>query len=299
MALDLSEVRSVVVAARRGSLSAAAGELHISQPALSRRIAQAEEALGVTLFERLPRGVAPNDACLAFLRYAEAALTAIDDAHEAALEVRNGSRRELSLGFIEASCGAWLTDAVRQVMEAKPDTIPIFRPHINSEQVSADILTGEVKLGVRYRCDDNPLIESLLLFDDPLTVICAPDHPLAGRKDVSIDELARQQWLGYPVSQHGSASFNSILASRGFGAWRIIPLESARIQEQLVAAGFGIALVRRANVSRAIADGQFTEIQTPVAASVPVTLAWRRDTHLGERGEMLRDFIVNAARMQA
>ena len=296
MSLGLIEIRSVLVVARKRSLSAAAEELHISQPALSRRIAQAEDSLGVPLFERLPRGVAPTDACLAFLRHAEAALTAIDDAHEAALESRNESRRELALGFIEASCGPWMTDAVRQVMAAKPDTLPIFRPHITSEQVSADILSGEVKLGVRYRRDDNPLIESMTLFDDQLAVICAPQHPLTGRSDVTVDELARQQWLGYPVSQHGATSFNSILATRGFGAWRIISLDSARTQELLVAAGFGIALVRRANVARAIAEGQFVEIQTPVAASVPVMLAWRRDAHLGERSEMLREQLAVEAK---
>ncbi|RYE37512.1 MAG: LysR family transcriptional regulator, partial [Hyphomicrobiales bacterium] len=68
MGLGLVELRSVISAARLGSFGRAAAALHVTQPALSRRIAEAEASLGVQLFERLSRGVRPTDACLAFLR---------------------------------------------------------------------------------------------------------------------------------------------------------------------------------------------------------------------------------------
>jgi DNA-binding transcriptional LysR family regulator len=298
MSMDMVEIRSVVVVARTKSFSAAARELHISQPALSRRIAQAEESLGVSLFERLPRGAMPTDACLAFLCYAETALASIKDAHEAARETGNETRRELAVGFVEAVCDPWLTSALREVVAQEPDTRLIFRPHILSEDVSADVLSGEVKLGIRYRRDDHPLLESINLFQDRLTVICAPDHVLAGRSTVSVEELARQQWLGYPVSPQRANSYNAILSRRGFGAWQVVPLDSVLVQEQLVSAGFGIALVRHTRVARQLKEGTLVEIDTPIAASVPVALAWRRNAHLGKRGEMLRDRIIaNASEM--
>jgi DNA-binding transcriptional LysR family regulator len=295
MSVGLAAVRSVQIVAKIGSLSAAADVLNISQPALSRRITQAESALGVALFERLPRGLRPTDACLAFLHYAETALASIDDAHEAVLEFKASGGQTLSIAFVEAVCDAWLMRAVREVMAELPSLAPVLRPWTVSSDVSADVLEGRVKLGVRYRHDDNPKLGSALVLEDRVAVVCAPDHPLAAKRQADLEALARQQWLGYPVRSGTGGSFNDILASRGFGAWRIIPLDSAHAQEQLVLGGFGIALMRHASIARRLAEGALVEIDTPMSNTVPVYLIWRRSAHLGVAAERLRDKLRLAA----
>lgn len=82
--LDWSLIRSVLAVAEAGSLSAAARATGISQPTLGRHIHQAEAALKVTLFTRLPRGLAPTEAALALLPAARAMQVAAADLARAA-----------------------------------------------------------------------------------------------------------------------------------------------------------------------------------------------------------------------
>src|SRR5262245_44673577 len=89
MPLELANLRAVLTAARLGSFSRAAEALNITQPALSRGIAEAESALEVQLFERRPRGVQATEACLAFIGHAETALNSIENGREAVRETEN------------------------------------------------------------------------------------------------------------------------------------------------------------------------------------------------------------------
>src|SRR5687768_16416348 len=108
MALGIPELRSISLAARLGSLSRTADALNITQSALSRRIAEAERSLGITLFDRLPRGVKPTEACLAFLQHAEIALTSINEGREAALDVQKRRMQAISIGVLEVLCDEML-----------------------------------------------------------------------------------------------------------------------------------------------------------------------------------------------
>lgn len=289
MALGLSELRSVIAVARLGSLGRAAGALNITQPALSRRIAEAEAALGVKLFDRLPRGVRPTDACMAFLRHAEIALASIEDAREAARNVKASRAEEITLGFIDVLCDAQMMEPCRAVMHEIARSTVIFRSASTSAQVSEDVLSGRVKLGVRYRRDDNPQLESQWLRDDAIVVACAASHPLAARGTATIDQLEREQWLGYPIPiGKPSESFNETLALRGFGGWKTMAQDSFHAQVKLLEGGFGIALLRRECIAEQLAAGRLVEIECPIPVEVPVYLTWRRGAYLGDLGERLR-----------
>jgi DNA-binding transcriptional LysR family regulator len=293
MDLSLAELKSVIVAARVGSLGRAAQELHISQPALSRRIVEIEGALGVRLFDRLPRGVRPTDACMAFLRHAEIALASIDDALEAAKDAKASRKQEIAIGFIDVLCDEQLMAPCRDALARFPNTTISFRPASTSREVTADLMAGRIKLGLRFRRDEDPQLESAWVMDDPIIAACAPTHPLAKEGRATVEQLERQHWLGYPQPSGGqSETFNDTLALRGFGGWKTMALGSFHAQVKLLEGGFGIALLRRECIREQLADGRLVEIKSPIPVETPVYLTWRRNSYLGEVGEFIRDRIL-------
>jgi DNA-binding transcriptional LysR family regulator len=297
MSISVSELKSVIVVARTGSLGRAAQQLHISQPALSRRIVEIESAVGVRLFERLPRGVRPTDACMAFLRHAEIALASIDDALEAAKDAKASRKQEIAIGFLDPLCDEELMQPCREAMERFPDCTVIFKPSSTSREVSADLTAGRVKLGLRFRRDEDPQLESAFVKDDAIIAACAPSHPLAKGGRATIEQLERQQWLGYPLPSGGqSETFNDTLALRGFGAWKTMGLSSFYAQQKLLEGGFGIALLRRECIRDQLAQGRLVEIKSPIPVETPVYLTWRRNSYLGPAAEFIRDRILQAAR---
>lgn len=290
MALDLLQLKAVSVAARVGSLTRTAEALNITQPALSRRIADAEKSLGVLLFKRLPRGVKPTEACLAFLRHAEIALASIDDGVEAALAAEKRRGPEVSISLLDALCDDALVAACKATMsEFELEEIGL-RTHILSAQVSADLLAGAAKLGLRYRKDPRPHLDSLWVADDPIVVACSASHPFAAAGKATMDDLERTQWIGYPTPiDQTTSTTEDALRMVGLQGWKASDVTTLGARIQLIEAGFGVGLVRRAGILRNLRQGTMVELETPLAVSMPVFVTWRRGSYLGPAAELLRD----------
>lgn len=131
--LDLRQLHYfVVVVAEEGQMTRAAARLHIAQPALSQGIGKLESELGVRLFDRHPRGVAPTEAGAAFLERASRALIAVEEAEEAVEPwLRAGPR--LVLGFHQAA-----GDLARALIRphARPTRRSAWKP-VTSSRLSA------------------------------------------------------------------------------------------------------------------------------------------------------------------
>jgi DNA-binding transcriptional LysR family regulator len=288
MPLDLPQLRSVSVAARLGSLSRAAETLNITQSALSRRIAEAERSLGVLLFERQSRGVKPTEACRAFLRHAEIALVGLEEGREAARDVQDRRQRDVAFGVLEIFCDARLLGACQPPMSVSLKTVNA------SAEVSADLLAGTVKLGLRYRRDASPQLESAWVANDPVVVACAPGHPLAAAGRADMDELEAAQWIGYPtVIDRTTTTYQEGLRQAGVQGWRMMDAATVYGRLRLAEAGLGLTLVRRACILEQLADGRLVEIETPLATEIPMVLTWRRG-YLGDAAAALRDRILGA-----
>ncbi len=281
MTLAFSELKAVSVAAHLGSLSRAADALNLSQPALSRRIAEAEKSVGVPLFDRLPRGVKATEACLAFLSHAEIALTSIDDGVAAALQCREGAPPSISFGLLEVFCSPAITDCFRTALSKFGGAGIDIKVSNWSTSVSSDLMSGKTKLGLRYRKDSSPQLESIWLTDDPVIVICGSSHPLARRTNVTVEELEGSQWVGAPMAiDRVSEYYNEGLRFLGFENWKTMEVATIYARIRLVEAGFGIALVRKACVENELQIGSVVELDTPLSMSLPIFLSWRRGAHL-------------------
>lgn len=293
MPLGILELKSISLASRLGSLSRTAEALNITQPALSRRISEAERTLGVKLFNRLPRGVKPTDACLAFLRHAEVALTSINDGRDAALDVENQRVRATSISLLEIFCDTMFLDACHATNSAIGGTSISFNIAITSTEVSADLLSGKTRLGLRYRKDTSPQFDTLWLVDDPVVAICAPSHPLAASRRATIEQLEQVQWIGDPIAMDRDTT--SLIEGRsqtGFQNWKTMSAPTIFSRVALVEGGFGLALVRRACVEHQLHRGSVIALDTPLNSDIPIFLTWRRGSYLGEAGEHLRSELL-------
>jgi DNA-binding transcriptional LysR family regulator len=297
MAVDLLQLKSISAAARLGSLSRAAETLNITQSALSRRISDAERSLGLVLFERQSRGVRATEACLAFLRHAELALVSIDEGREAALDVQGRRAEPVAFGLLEIFCDDAVLAACRPGADGQSVNLTSFTL---SAEVSGALISGAVKLGLRYRRDASPQLESAWIANDPVVVACAASHPLAARRAASMDELERAQWIGYPtVIDRTTTSYQEGLRQAGLEGWRAMNVMTTHARLRMIEAGLGVGLVRRACIGRALREGRVVALDTPLSDEIPMFLCWRRGGYLGAAAEALRDRIAKACRDQA
>ena len=183
MAVELDQIEALVAIVRGGGFTRAAAALHLSQPAVSRRLQLLERELGAPLFERLSNGVFLTEAGTAFLPHAEALLASMRDGIDAVRGSKDRDRGVITLALVGTLASTTLTESLRAFRERYPLVQLQLRTAL-SREVSTLVRRGDATLGLRYGADRDPDMVSAIVHDEPRVVVCSPRHRLARARAV-------------------------------------------------------------------------------------------------------------------
>ena len=196
--LDVRRMRVLREVAQRGSFSAAADSLAYTQSAVSQQIAALEREAGTRLVERNARGVRLTDAGRALVEHADAILARLADA-EAELEAIAGLRGgRLRMAAFPSAGATIMPEAIARFRDRHPAVELSLEP-ADPEPALVKLRAGEVDLvlditgALRPPREDG--IERLHLLDDPMYVALPTGHPLAHKRNLSLEELAEESWI--------------------------------------------------------------------------------------------------------
>jgi DNA-binding transcriptional LysR family regulator len=281
MTVELDHVEAFLAIVRRGGFTRASSSLHLSQPAISRRIHLLERELGAPLFERIRGGAVLSDAGRAFLPHAEALLASMRDGIEAVNALRGTSQGAVTLALVGTLASTTLTERLRRFREAHPAIDLRLRTALSAE-VSALVRRGDATLGLRYERDPDPDLVSSAVHDEPMVPVCSPHHRLARGRRIEPGALAGERWIAFP-SRAGaprepySSALEHRLAACGLGASEILPIDSLTAQKRMVEAGFGLALLPASSVDEELRSGTLVVLRVKaLRATIPVVLIHRR-----------------------
>ncbi|MFS8976728.1 LysR family transcriptional regulator [Cupriavidus necator] len=207
----LEDLQAFVATAEMGSFRIAAETLHISQPALSRRIDKLEKTLGSRLLERTTRRVETTNIGRQFLEEARAALDILDGA-----VLRLGDEAALRRGLVTVAA---IPSAAVHLL---PDAISVFagrhpgvRVRVIDESANAalaSVLSGESDFGLNFMGAQEPNIEFRTIRTEPYLLALRRDHAWAGRKSVAWEELAGQRMAGVSKQSGNRALIENAIA---------------------------------------------------------------------------------------
>src|SRR6185437_7299677 len=163
-------------------------------------------------------------------------------------------------------------------------------------EVSHLIRRGEATIGLRYDRDKSRDLDCELLFTEPLQVVCAPDHPLAGTRVAKLADLRGERWIAFPeVPGHREISASHVFAlfqTHGMGEIDWTPVDSLTAQKRLVEAGLGIALLSQSNAAEEFGSVAISTIQVGnLAASHDVVAVTRSGGFLSAASRRLLEII--------
>lgn len=244
MNIDLEDLRAFVATAEMQSFRAAADSIHLSQPALTRRIQKLEATLGVRLLERTTRRVSLNAVGRDFLPRARRLL---DDLETSLMSVREIAERRsglVSIACIPTAAYYFLPD----VISAFTAEFPAIRFRIldaGANEVLQSVLNREVDFGITLLGADDPEVAFDPLIEEPFLLACRRDHPLATRSSVSWEELADHRFVTV-----GRSSGNRLIIDLALAKANVRPRPFFEVQHLstslgLVEAGLGVAALPR------------------------------------------------------
>ncbi|KCB45182.1 LysR family transcriptional regulator [Bordetella hinzii] len=291
--MELRHLRYFQTVAREGSFTRAAALLHIAQPPLSRQIRQLEEELGVTLIERGSRGLKLTEAGR-FLHEQSLQLTArLDEIVAGTRRLGAQAARWFSIGFVPSTLYGFVPELIRYLRQADAQVEVGLSEMTTLPQIEA-LKSGRIDLGIGRIPFDDPAIERRVLMEEPLVAALPPSHPLAGRKQLAVAELAAQPFVLYPARPRPNYADHVLGLFRAAGHQPTVIQEANELQTALglVVAGLGLTLVP-ASVQRSNrADIVCLPVDAPAFTS-PVILSWRR----GDSSPFLAQAIAAAERL--
>ena len=188
--MDTQFLKAFVEVADSASFSRAAETLHLSQPAVSKRIAALEEQLGKPLFDRIGRGVHLTEAGQTLLPYAKRVLREIEDSRRALTRLTGKVSGRLSIGTSHHIGLHRLPPVLRAYVNQYPD-VDLDIHFMDSEDACHAVEQGKLELGiVTLPPAPLPHLEQRVVWPDPMSIVVAPNHPLAQQKKISVHDLA-------------------------------------------------------------------------------------------------------------
>lgn len=202
--MDISTMKAFVAVAELGSFSRASEQLFMTQPAVSKRIAALEDDLGVALFDRLGRGIQLTEAGQTFLTSSRRILADIQISRDEVLSLGADVGGRLRLATSHHVGIHRLPPVLKAFTQTYPE-VELDLLFMDSELACDEVLSGHIELAVVTLPDqlENALLTELV-WPDPLSIVCASDHPLAS-------EVA----AGNEVTAQILTSFNAVLPARG------------------------------------------------------------------------------------
>ena len=275
--LNLNRLRILVEVAGHGSFSAAADALSYTQSAVSQQIAALEAETGVTLIERLPRGVRLTPAGQVLVEFAEgiiARLHAAEAEMAAIAGLRGGQMRMASF----PTAGAALMPLAIAIFRGRHPEVTLTLAEGEPEEIGPRLQAGEFDLALLFEFEGTseslgPELSRLELFEDPMFLALPADHPLAQRKTLRLEDLRTEAWI--QTSSSSPCARHVVRSCHAAGFDPVVSFESDDYQtvQGLVAAGVGVALIPKLALPAARDDIAIRALspQNPVRTVIAAT----------------------------
>ncbi len=189
--MDIQELNAFLTVAELASFSRAGEQLHLSQPAVSKRIASLESRLGQRLLDRVGRRVLLTDAGRTLLPYARDVQRSLADGRRALSHMQDQISGRLSIGTSHHVGLHRLPPVLREFTRHYP-TVDLDIHFMDSEVACQQVLAGDLELAiVTLPLQPDPQLETQLIWNDPMTVVVASDHPLTVLDNPGLDDLGQ------------------------------------------------------------------------------------------------------------
>ena len=292
--MHVDDLRRFVTLARAEHLTAAADELGIPQPSLSRSLRRVEEAFGARLFEREHRGLRLNPHGRLVLGAAADATAALDAAREQIAQLDDPESGTVRLAFLHSVA----TTLVPQLLRAYRREAPGVRFALRQEAsptIEDDLDSGAAELAITGPRPADPGMGWCVLERQRLCLVLPAAHPLAAQRSVRLADAAGEDFIVLQPGFGFRALTDRLCRAAGFTPRTAFESTDLATIEGLVGAGLGVAVLPAPTGAGRTVEGDAVFVPLRDAgARRDIGLVWRRGAALSPAAGRFRDFVVAA-----
>ena len=245
--LDVRRLRVLREVVARGSFSAAAESLHLSQSAVSQQIAVLEREVGIPLLERTTAGPKLTAAGEALMEHGDAVICRLEEAERELAQIAGLESGRLRLSSFSTASATLMTRALSIFRQRFPK-IELEFTEADPEETFPALKRGDSDLAVVFDYPSFPLdfsrdVEAELIYEEPMRVALPPGHPLAAARSVRIEDLAGEDWLCGALASSCRSQVIQFCRDAGFEPKISFESEDYEVLKGFVAGGLGVTVL--------------------------------------------------------
>ncbi|PLC53252.1 LysR family transcriptional regulator [Pollutimonas nitritireducens] len=291
MKFDLADLRAFLTVADLGSFRASSEALHLSQSALSRRVAKLEKALGVQLFMRTTRKVELTTIGRGFVPRARNVLIELEDALIGIQDIAERMSGQVTIACVPSAVAHFLPTVIREFHRQYP-RIRIRLIDESSSVALTAVAGGDADFGLTYIGTQDADIEFQPLLEEPFVVALPTDHPLAKRRGLTWRDLASCEYISLAQGSGNRFLIDQALAHSPDRPRWFCEVQHVPALVSMVEAGLGIGVVPQlAMPPRGHTALVSVPLRDPVVSRT-IGLIHRRGRALSRVAQLLYDMVV-------
>jgi len=191
--MDINALKAFLAVAETASFSVAAEQLHLTQPAVSKRVAALEEELNTRLFDRISRKISLTEAGRQLLPRAQQMIYELEDIRRSISNLNGEVGGKLTMGTSHHIGLRRLPPSLKRYSRRFPGVQLDIR-FMDSETACSAVLQGDLELAiVTLPTESISNLSTQSIWHDPLLFVVSTEHPLASRRQVSLTDLIKYQ----------------------------------------------------------------------------------------------------------
>ena len=289
--MDFSQLETFLSIAEEKSFSRAAEKMLRTQPAISIAIKRLEEELGESLFDRSSKNGSLTEAGRILLSYAQRMINLRDEAKESVSELRGMFRGRLTIGANESTSLYLLPPLLMEYRKRHPKIkIEVFRAV--SEKIPLEVSERNLDFGFLSYDPMHPNLQSLEIHRDELVLVVLPNHPLAKQKQVTVKDLAEEQFVAHNVKTPSRTKIFELFAQNQTPLNICLELATLETIKEFVLLEAGIAILPRLAVEAEIKSGKLTEVPVKgMKIEKTLRLVYRREASLSHAAKSFLEIV--------
>jgi DNA-binding transcriptional LysR family regulator len=259
--VDLNALKVFLAVAHERSFSRAAAKVHRTQPAVSQAVRRLEVELGEALFDRSSKSGTLTEAGRMLQNYGQRLIRLAEETESAVRELRDLKRGRVLIGANEAAVHT-LLPLIARFRQRFPD-IAIDVRRVPARQIAVEVQQGSLDFGaLTFHPPEEGLLE-VPVGSDELVLLAAPSHPLATRRQVSMEDVAAEPVVAHNDPSPARERVLRLFEQHHISLRMVISLPSLDGIKRAVELKLGVALLPRRCAITEIATGRLVGV--PVA----------------------------------
>lgn len=242
MRLTLRQLAIIRELMSSDTATAVASKLNVSQPGVSKVLRQAEEELGIRLFERIKGRLYPTPEANALYPELEKVFGAVEAFGRVAADMRDATSGKISIAALPTLANVFLPDIVCEFRKTLPN-VTISVQVLSSLRIADQVAEGHVDIGLLGDSTSVPTNKSEDLLHCESVCIMPLGHPLAEKKNISLSELTAYPLVSYFRDAPFGARIKKSFTSEGLDYEPVIEASASTTICAMVESGAGVAIV--------------------------------------------------------